>query len=146
VERKMSIKKYTHYFYPILGGLICLVFTILYQNNILTIIEKINKQDIFFIYATTIFGFGLATYGIFLSFIPNLKKSIQQSDTLESINRYYFIFLFLMLIQLITSLIFVFYTHSRILFLNVFIFGSSIVMLYYLIRGIKAMYFLVLKD
>lgn len=139
----MTIKKYTHYIYPVLFGLFIMFLSIYFYKNIIEVTQKIDVEEIFFGYATTILGFGLATYGIFLSFIPNLRKPITTSDTLRSINSYYFAFLVTMIVQILIASIFIFLKNQIIVSVLSFLFGFSVIMIFYIVRGIKALYGLI---
>ncbi|MGV8086659.1 MAG: hypothetical protein ACP5N1_03440 [Candidatus Woesearchaeota archaeon] len=145
----MKIGKYSHIWVPILVGIIFVSIGFIWRDSAVSIISNMKNtsiQEILFSYASTMLGFGLATYGIFLSFFPNLKKSLQRSKTLKAVNEYFFVFLIIMVIQVLIALVYMFVDNYILFFINIFLFGITIIMMLYLIRGIRGLYFLIIED
>lgn len=101
--------------------ILCLIVVV--EHSILEIVTKINRQDLLFVFSTTIFGFVLTSYGIFLSLFSNLNKLLKESKAIKVIIFSHLIFLIIMLIPILFSLRFIFYTSEILIYINGFIFG-----------------------
>ncbi len=136
----MGLGKYTHYLYPIIFAGILLVLTLIREKEILVVLSDSAIKEILFSYSTTLFGFILATYGIFYGIVPSLDKDIRNSKKLMSVNNYFYVCSVILLIQSIISIAFIFTNYYVLFSLFAFSFGLTIAMAYYIARGIRALF------
>jgi len=139
------MKKYNHYIIPTIISLFIVIISYFNLNYIITIIKDLSLKSEFFTISLTLFGLVLTAYGIFFAIIPLLKKELQKSKTLESVSKYFFMCLLMLLFLTIMSLLFIFINNNLILLLNIFIFIYIICMFFYIIRGLKSL-FKIIRD
>lgn len=135
-----------HYLIPAITGLFFLIFSLMKQEIVVATMKNIAIQEIVFTSSSTMLGFAMATYGILMSLSPNLNKQIHKSETMKSINNYFFCFLMLMLLQVIFSVIFLFNSSYYLFVINAVLFGIAMAMILFIAKGIKSIYNLILHS
>lgn len=146
ILEKNKMKQYKHHIIPVVFGILVGVLTLLFDTGITKVLTETSINQILFTYSITLFGFILASYGIFFSIVPNLKESVKKSDQLLKINKYFYVCLAVILIQVIFSVIY-FFSNYYYFFVGIAaLFGVTIVMFYFMITGVKDLFDIILKS
>lgn len=118
---------------PIIAGILSLIIIILFKESIIFAIQSSNFSGQLFTFFSLLFGLVLTSYSIFFGILPTIRKDIRKSKDVRNINFYFKSCLFILLIGIIISLVFLFYQNYYILLITLTILGISIGFFYEII-------------
>ena len=134
------MRRYSHYIIPAVFSIIVSILTYLKRSEIMALSNAISLKPTLFTTSGTLFGLALTSYGIFFGLVPLLNKEIKESTTLKSVSKYFYVCLWLLLVFVITSLMFMFYDSTYILIINAFVFAYIVAMFFYIIAGMRSLF------
>ena len=140
------MKEYKHYFTPLFFSLVISILAYIFNAKISNTIETLRINSLLFTYSTTVFGLILTAYGIFFALAPLLRKDIIKSKDINAVNKYFYVCLLFLLFQVISSVALLFYSNIFVLIVNIFLFTFTITMFFYIIKGIKAIFNLIVNE
>jgi len=118
---------------PIITGILSLIVIFLFKDSIIFTIQSNNFSGHLFTVFSLLFGLVLTSYSIFFGILPSIKKDIRKSKDMGNINSYFKSCLFILLIGIIVSLIFLFYQNYYILLITLTTLGISMGFFYEII-------------
>lgn len=114
------------YIPPVITGILSIIVLIVFRNTIVSVIQTSNFSEELFTVFSLLFGLVLTSYSMFFGVLPVIKKDIRSSDDMRNINFYFKSCLMILLVGIISSLIFLFYSSYYILAVTLTILGISI--------------------
>lgn len=111
---------------PVILGLISFVLSIIFKANILTSLQSNNFSNEIFTVSALLFGLVLTSYSILFGILPSMKKDLKNSQTMKDINFYFRSCLFILLLGLMVTIIYLFYEPYWMFILTITLLGSSI--------------------
>ena len=140
------MKENKHYLIPLFFSLLVSILAYIFSAKISNTIETLRINSLLFTYSTTVFSLILTAYGIFFALAPLLRKDIMKSKDIKSVNKYFYVCLLFLLFQIIFSVALLFYNNVFILIINIFLFTFTIAMFFYIIKGIRAIFNIIVDE
>lgn len=125
--------KKSEYVTPLVFAIVTLGLTLYFAEAIKGILVTKTFSSEFFSAATTLFGLSLTAYAILFGLLPALRHDFKESSTLREINTYFKFCLFVLLLQMVLSTLYLLMSDFVLFVLNITLLGFTIGVFYEII-------------